>query len=136
VTALALSAAVAVNLPVNAVALWLACRLLRVGAEGRGVGYRRAFLVVLAILAVGWPLLAVTAVAARALTSAPLLDVAVYAGAPLGLLVPFAVLKIALGAGWWRTLGVFVVWRLLTFAHVGPTWLLVRPYVLDVLAGW
>jgi hypothetical protein len=133
VTALVLTAAVAVNLPVNAGVLWLACRWLKVGADGRGVGYWRAFGLVVLIFALGWLLLGLALLALRPFTDTPPFDLAFYVLPPLGIIVPLAILKYTLGAGWWRTLGVFVVWRVLTLAHAGPTWLLVKPYVTDLL---
>jgi hypothetical protein len=135
VTALVLLTAVAVNLPVNGGVLWLACRLLKVGPDARGVSYWRAFSIVVTIFLLGWLLLAAVLAALRPFISAPLPDLAVYVLPPLGVVVPLTILKYTLGAGWWRTIGAFVVWRVLTLAHVGPTWLLIRPYVLEALAG-
>lgn len=134
-TALVLTVAVAVNLPINAGVLWLACRWLKVGADRHGVAYWRAFGLVVLIFILGWLLLGFALLALRPFTDMPPSDLAFHVLPPLGLIVPLAILKYALGAGWWRTLGVFVVWRVLTLAHVGPTWLLVRPYVLDALRG-
>jgi hypothetical protein len=135
VTALILLAAVAVNLPVNGGVMWLACRLLKVGPNARGVSYWRALSIVVTVFVFGWLLLAAVLAALRPFTAAPLTDLVVYVLPPLGVVVPLPILKYTLGAGWWRTIGVFVVWRVLTLAHTGPTWLLIRPYVLGALGG-
>ncbi|MFO0842558.1 MAG: hypothetical protein U0797_09215 [Gemmataceae bacterium] len=129
-TALILLAAVAVNLPVGAGVMWLACRLLKVGPDQTGVRYRRAFSLVVAIFLVRLAPAGGRAGKPRPLTSAPADRPGVLRPAASGRRRAAADPEVLARRCWWRTLGVFVAWRVLTLAHTGPTWLLVRPYVL------
>jgi hypothetical protein len=133
--ALLLIAVVVVNVPINAGILWLACRLLRVGTERRGISYPRAFGLTVTIFGIGWLMLIVVVVIVHQFSAAPLLDIAFWALVPLGVIVPLAILKWMLQTRWLRTVGVWIVWRVISLAQFLPVWMLVQPHLSDALGG-
>jgi hypothetical protein len=138
---LALAGFAAVNLLVNALVLRLACQAPWARGDHPAVGYGRALLLVLLIALVAWPLLAAVAFAGREATGAPAEVVARYAAPPLSFVVPVAVLRLGLRAGWLRTLLVWLIWRLATLAQAGLAllagrWLLLNVFADELPPGW
>jgi hypothetical protein len=135
---LALGVFVALNVLVSAALLWLACAIARFRAspdvrERLAIGFPRAFLLTLAIFLVGWLLLVIVVSTIHVVTDWPTFTITKYALPPLGVVVPLAILRAGLGVNWWRTIGVWIVWRVTSLAQVGLALLLVRAVFLDTL---
>ena len=134
---MALALFIAANVLANAGLLWLACRLFRVGGPEQPVSYLRALGLTLLIFLIGWPLLALVVGVAWLVAGLEPVTTAKYALPPLGVAVPLAVLFLGLRLNWWRTLGVWLVWRVASLIQAGLALLVVRSAFADALPpGW
>lgn len=132
--ALGLAGLLLANLLVNAGILWLGCTLFcRQTSLTPPIGYRQALTWTLLIFLVGWGSLMLLVVVIRSFLEISWFEVARFALPPLGILLPLVILKWALGQDWWRTLGVWLFWRVLTLAQSGLMWFLLRPHLRDLL---
>ncbi|MFM7149791.1 MAG: hypothetical protein ACKO23_08105 [Gemmataceae bacterium] len=126
--ALLLISAIAVNVPLNAGFLWLACRFLhpRKDPVADSPRYVRVLGITGLIFLVGWlGLLALLGIANFLLSVQPS-DAIFWILPALGVVIPLVILKITLGYQWLRTLIIWVIWRvssLIQFALVATYWI-------------
>ena len=132
----------AFNLAVNAGVLWVAFKLLRVPPHPfhpEGITYRAALAMTVAIFLFGWGIFAgITFGILCGFPSLSAVTVAKFLLPPLGILIPLYILRVAAPhISWWRTLGVWVVWRVASLAQAGLVLFVLRTCFADALPeGW